>query len=272
MFDDVKPFKPAPAFALFRDDDGEELGHFVESGNLFVKRRRLGWQRAELTFDGGRLPTTLRSNIQDGLPRRLGNIWIGILNDAGATLGRYYLASATLVNAVGSAKWANLCRFELNGVFPLAPHPESQPLWKLWAEGQITERNEWAALRPGARNAWLEVARMRSASAAPKVDATTGATFDLDGTYVEDPVSFLCALGEAINGPGGYFGAGSDSLRDCLAGGFGARPPFVLRWHGAKPGSLRRRASKTQQALDELLGLLTATGVTILFVSPRTIS
>ncbi|MGW0802654.1 barstar family protein [Nonomuraea sp. NPDC002799] len=37
-------------------------------------------------------------------------------------------------------------------------------------------------------------------------------------------------MGEAINGPGGYFGRNLDALDDCLRGGFGARAPFTLFW------------------------------------------
>ncbi|WP_196445501.1 barstar family protein [Planomonospora sp. ID67723] len=37
-----------------------------------------------------------------------------------------------------------------------------------------------------------------------------------------------CALGEAINGPGGYFGWNLAALDDCLRGRWGARPPFRL--------------------------------------------
>lgn len=53
-----------------------------------------------------------------------------------------------------------------------------------------------------------------------------------------DEDSFYCALGEAVNGPGGCFGWNLDALADCLRGGWGARPPFTLYWrqpHNARP-------------------------------------
>jgi hypothetical protein len=43
-----------------------------------------------------------------------------------------------------------------------------------------------------------------------------------------DLSGFLCALGEAVNGPGGYFGLSLHALEDCLVGGFGMTPPWVL--------------------------------------------
>ncbi|WP_410812260.1 barstar family protein [Micromonospora sp. 067-2] len=59
------------------------------------------------------------------------------------------------------------------------------------------------------------------------------ATYDLDGRFVTDIEGFYCAIGEAINGPGGYFGWNLDALDDCLGGGFGARTPFLLVWHNS---------------------------------------
>ncbi|WP_204016947.1 barstar family protein, partial [Sphaerimonospora thailandensis] len=48
-----------------------------------------------------------------------------------------------------------------------------------------------------------------------------------------DIEGFYCALGEAINGPGGYFGWNLSALDDCLRGQWGAAPPFRLIWHDA---------------------------------------
>ncbi|MFW5437318.1 hypothetical protein [Paenibacillus apiarius] len=44
---------------------------------------------------------------------------------------------------------------------------------------------------------------------------------------MSDYASFFCALGESINGPGGYFGFDFNSLIDCLHGGYGAVSPSI---------------------------------------------
>ncbi len=62
-------------------------------------------------------------------------------------------------------------------------------------------------------------------------DDPPGAHYELDGRHIVDEDSFYCALGEAVNGPCGYFGWNLDALADCLCGGWGATPPFVLVWH-----------------------------------------
>lgn len=56
----------------------------------------------------------------------------------------------------------------------------------------------------------------------------SGGVYALDGSAIDDIPSLYLALGETINGPGGYFGACLDSLSDCLCGGFSAIPPFQL--------------------------------------------
>ncbi|MGW6918527.1 barstar family protein [Kitasatospora sp. NPDC054939] len=43
----------------------------------------------------------------------------------------------------------------------------------------------------------------------------------LDGTQVRTLEDFWRLIGEAINGPGGYFGRNLDAFADCLSGGFG---------------------------------------------------
>jgi len=37
-------------------------------------------------------------------------------------------------------------------------------------------------------------------------------------------------IGEAVNGPNGYFGRSLIGFYDCLYGGFGVERPFTVRW------------------------------------------
>ncbi|WP_406100936.1 barstar family protein [Streptomyces sp. NBC_01003] len=73
------------------------------------------------------------------------------------------------------------------------------------------------------RRAWLSVALWSHEYQRPghPVDAEPGQVFALDGRQVVDANSFYCALGEAINGPGGYFGWNLDAANDCLRGRWG---------------------------------------------------
>jgi RNAse (barnase) inhibitor barstar len=53
-------------------------------------------------------------------------------------------------------------------------------------------------------------------------------TVHLDGAWINDVPSFYLSLGEAINGPNGYFGGDLDALSDCLTHRFGVRPPLTV--------------------------------------------
>ncbi|MFE0701069.1 barstar family protein [Streptomyces sp. NPDC058872] len=56
-------------------------------------------------------------------------------------------------------------------------------------------------------------------------DAPAGQVFTLGGRHIVDRDAFYCAIGEVVNGPGGYFGWNPDALDDCLRGGWGATAP-----------------------------------------------
>jgi RNAse (barnase) inhibitor barstar len=87
---------------------------------------------------------------------------------------------------------------------------------------------------------------------------TTAATDNLDGLNVTDLAGFYCAIGEAVNGPGGYFGWNPDALHDCLRGGWGAAQPFRLIWHDAAVARAHPAA-----VCDQVLQWLTQNGITV---------
>ena len=98
----------------------------------------------------------------------------------------------------------------------------------------MKEEVAWWNLTPTERTVYLRENQRRLA----QLDATQGpendppgSVYHLDSTHITDFSSFLCALGEAINGPGGYFGSSMRALDDCAVGGFGATPPFTLKVH-----------------------------------------
>lgn len=73
--------------------------------------------------------------------------------------------------------------------------------------------------------------RGRSRRAARILRAVTP-TYVLDGRQIRTLEDFWRVIGEAINGPGGYFGRNLDAFADCLSGGFGAPDDddYVVEW------------------------------------------
>lgn len=109
---------------------------------------------------------------------------------------------------------------------PLPPNAEL--IWTGWRFGRPAEPGSWVAYDRSLRHEWL-LAAMAHHQKVP--DRPPGTEYHLDGTHITDVEGFYCAIGEAINGPGGYFGWGADALLDCLSGGGGAEAPFRLVWH-----------------------------------------
>ncbi|MFH9722895.1 hypothetical protein ACH4M4_08000 [Streptomyces sp. NPDC017254] len=120
---------------------------------------------------------------------------------------------------------------------------QSREVWDLWHRGRPTEPGSWRRLTGAARGEWLNQAARRSYGA-PEIDPD--ATYHLDGTDVVDEDSFLCALGEAVHGPGRGLTVGAPgAVGELLAG-------ITLVWHhadvaraclGVQPWSGRRPAT-----------------------------
>ncbi|WAU83209.1 hypothetical protein O1Q96_28090 [Streptomyces sp. Qhu-G9] len=101
---------------------------------------------------------------------------------------------------------------------------------ELWSAGPPTEPNRWAALDSAGRAAWSRAAQHNSA-ARRGPEPLPNATYHLDGRHITDSGGFSLALGETMNGPGGYFGDCFGTIEYCLEEGHGGRRPFTLVWH-----------------------------------------
>ncbi|MCX4749764.1 barstar family protein [Kitasatospora sp. NBC_01287] len=174
-----------------------------------------------------------------------GNANVLLLDAGGAVMGEYFVNSVT-VEAVrpaggtrggtaaggdGPAELLDLTvRLWCANALPHAGWP-----WELRRTGTLDRPGLWRSLGPAGRRGWLSVALFHHAYR-ELPDQPGGTTYQLDGRHVVDEDSFYCALGEAVNGPGGYFGWNLDALDDCLSGRWGALPPLTVEWRHSKSG------------------------------------
>jgi RNAse (barnase) inhibitor barstar len=150
---------------------------------------------------------------------------LAIYDVRGLRIGTYDLGTPTLALDSEAAE----SRLVVSTAPFYAPDPLSGRIWYRWQRELPTHMHTWQGLSTAGRTAWLEVAlHHHGARQEVRVGRESGQVYELAGSRVEDSLSFYCALGEAINGPGGYFGRGLDSLADCLSGGFGVTPPLTL--------------------------------------------
>ncbi|MFI9818445.1 barstar family protein [Saccharothrix variisporea] len=202
-----------------------------------------------------------------GLRRRRVHGWVHTVADDGAAVQVIgAVVAGTVSDARPSRLGAGLVDVTVD-VEPGEPLPAGMlDVLEQWRAGRPTTRNLWAGYDRELRHRWAGVAlAVRSAAS----DRPAGTTFDLDGRFVTDVEGFYCALGEAVNGPGGYFGWNLDALDDCLRGGFGARTPFRLVWHDSAVARQHLVAGYDQRrmapavTLDYLLGMFAEHGVEI---------
>ncbi|MGA5206452.1 barstar family protein [Streptomyces variegatus] len=109
-----------------------------------------------------------------------------------------------------------------------------RPLWNRWLAGPPEIPGRWADLDARQREAWLELVRERGCRREHQ-GRPAGQRYELDGRHITDVPGLFLALGEAVNGPGGYFGGCVDALADCLRGNFGYTAPATLLWRDVAP-------------------------------------
>lgn len=114
------------------------------------------------------------------------------------------------------------------------PEPEYvRRIWEQWYAGPPRAPVAWTELDTRHRNAWLDLVRERGCRRTHHAKPT-GHAYELDGGHITDEPSIYLALGEAVNGPGGYFGGCLAALDDCLRGAFGYTAPATLLWRNAE--------------------------------------
>lgn len=175
--------------------------------------------------------------------------------------------SGTVMSSVPSALGPDLLDVTI-AADAREPHPAAtRDIVDLWFTGRPTERNLWARYDRTLRHEWAGVALAYHRYNDP--DQRAGTVFHLDGRFVTDIEGFYCAIGEAINGPGGYFGWNLDALDDCLSGKWGAAAPFRLVWHDSAVARRHLIAGHDHHrhapavTLDTLLEMLTAHGIDV---------
>ncbi|MEV7212797.1 barstar family protein [Kitasatospora cineracea] len=148
------------------------------------------------------------------------------LDDTGRVMDRRAIGFGvewTRPSVLGGALVDVLFMVEADGL----PGSAARAVWRQWQAGPPQQAGSWRGSGTAAKEAWQTLALHLHR---PGPDRS-GGEYHLDGGQVEDATGLHCAIGEAVNGPGGYYGREWNGLHDCLGGGFGVVPPFTLVWH-----------------------------------------
>jgi len=120
--------------------------------------------------------------------------------------------------------------YEIYGVLNKILPRDILHIWDIWEKEDNTLKGRWVNLDFEQRRAWLHTVHSHAANNNLILSKTKDPIYELEGKNISDYSSFYCALGEAINGPRGYFGANLDGLRDVLLDGLDGASPFRLIW------------------------------------------
>lgn len=165
---------------------------------------------------GGKRATAGRGNLH-------------LLDPSGKQIGEYFLGPVKAEAVRPSARGSGLVDVTVS-LWSEVLLPESEWPWELIRTKRLDRPGMWHSLGPAGRLGWLSVALHHSEYRGLS-DDPPGTRYELDGEHIVDADSFYCAIGEAVNGPGGFFGWNLGALDDCLCGRAGATPPFTLAWH-----------------------------------------
>jgi hypothetical protein len=195
----------SPLYRLVEEDSGRELvtaqdidGFFVHDGELVS--REVAMLGAVVTFDEE--------------TRSLSDVNVEVLGRNGVVLGTYFTG---WVKLNGFTPGATGRRDLLTTFGYVSPYVGAGSIWRHWASGSLALAGEWVDLSVELRPSWLHVAQkawFQSGRLARRYG--TNSECFVDGDSVTSVESFYCSLGEAVNGPRGYFGANLSGLEDCL--------------------------------------------------------
>lgn len=222
-------------YSLTGDDGGSDFWGFAREARALFSASEDGSRQVELLGCAPRGGLLAALDRVGGRRARAGNADLALLDAEGVAMGSYFVNDVTAIAAKASALGDGLVDVTVQLCCDQTL-PGSDWKWELIRTGQLNRKGLWHSLDQPGRRAWLSVA-LRSSEyqrRGNRADIAPGRTLMLDGQQILDVDSFYCAIGEAVNGPGGYFGWNLDALNDLLRGGWGAAPPFTLEWQHAE--------------------------------------
>ncbi|MEU4174540.1 barstar family protein [Streptomyces sp. NPDC026589] len=189
-----------------------------ESGKVLIAAEDLLNYFMEEDREPPETVTFVRAHHVGRARRKTEEAELQVVDRQGRTIGAYYLGRVCAEfrhELVPSVEDRPDLDYSFLGY--ICEYPWAGEIWRRWAESRPVEHGEWARHPSDRHESWLHVVQTAW------FDSGRNATrYETDGTAVVDSTGittragFYCALGEAVNGPGGYFGSNRDAIIDCL--------------------------------------------------------
>ncbi|MEU2561262.1 barstar family protein [Streptomyces longispororuber] len=175
--------------------------------------------------------TFLRTHEVGKGRRRTEDAVMAVMNRQQEKIGEYLVGRVVLGYTEIEEPGGNISRVACPVFGNRCEHPEAERIWPRWASEIALEKGEWLRWPASYQGAWLHVVQNSwFASNRRAARYGEGEVVHLDGRHIATKSGFYCELGEAANGPGGYFGSNLDALADCLSSTSGEGPPTRIVW------------------------------------------
>ncbi|MGQ4516674.1 barstar family protein [Streptomyces sp. DW26H14] len=211
----------SPVYVLSDEESGELLVTAEEVDGFFVAPDE---EPSKVTL--------LRTRDVKRGWRRTEHAILEIVNNEGEKIGEYIVGRIVLDDAspvLPDSAGENLAfRFFGNR----CEYPEAAGIWRRWASPVVLQKGEWAGRSTSYQSAWLHVVQNSwFASDHAAVHSKDADVLHLQGSHIVSRPGFFCAVGEAVNGPGGYLGSNLDAFANCISSGDRSRIPGKIVWH-----------------------------------------
>lgn len=204
-----RPFMKSESFPRYRliDDESQDLIVLAEDVRGFFGEQEV--HPPEVTFIRVHQIANARRKVEDAN--------LEVVNSQGVKIGDYCIGRVVRTGRHGLVENSpsNATYQFLGGVCEYSAAGE---VWQHWASKVDGAMDEWIQWPSRYHETWLHVVQ-NSWFASGKNAASYGLdeVVYLDGANIFTKSSFYCALGEAVNGPRGYFGSNLDAVADCLS-------------------------------------------------------
>lgn len=173
----------------------------------------------------------LNAHVSGDAPRRTDDAVLLIVNNRREKVGEYFVGRVVFGGG-GAASWrGNKSTLEFRFFGNRCESPGAGAIWRRWASRAPVRKGEWLNLSTSEQDSWLHVAQNSWFTTGHRAARYRGDdVVRLDGARISTKTEFYCALGEAVNGPGGYFGSNLDAVADCIRSSPGTKSLIGLQW------------------------------------------
>ncbi|UKY51299.1 barstar family protein [Streptomyces inhibens] len=209
-----------PLYRLIEDELRREIFTAIDMQGFFVPASRE--ESSEICLVGVSPAPGITPSLFD-------DVELQVLSRCSEVIGSYYVGriEVTDIRRTGASDDARACDLTASFFGYASPFPFAGDFWRKWAAERRPALGEWKKYPIEAHDSWLHVVQTAWFGAGRSaIRYSEKSQYEIDGGDVASMASFYCALGEAVNGPGGYFGSNLDALADCLS----RSEPFLLAW------------------------------------------